>query len=65
MPATTWLMLPGLRSSDRNEYDIVDIINGSPHTKRVRLEDCDIVWDDVTFASDIKRVSEMISCANM
>jgi dTDP-glucose pyrophosphorylase len=65
MPATTWQMLPGLRSSDRNEYDIVDIINGSPHTKRVRLEDCDIVWDDVTFASDIKRVSEMISCANM
>lgn len=63
MPATVWQLLPGLRSSHRDEYDIVDVINGAPIAKRIRLEDCDIVWDDVTYASDIKRVNEIISCA--
>jgi len=59
MPSTTWLMLPGLRSSSRNEYEIVDIINNSPNRKEIRLEDCDIAWDDITYASDIKRVNEI------
>jgi len=60
LPSTTWLMLPGLRSSNRNEYEIVDIINNTPNRKQVRLEDCDIVWDDITYASDIKRVNEIM-----
>jgi dTDP-glucose pyrophosphorylase len=60
IPAATWLMLPGLRSSHRNEYEIVDIINNSPHRKQIRLEDCDLAWDDITYASDIKRVNEIV-----
>ena len=60
IPAATWLTLPGLRSSNRNEYEIVDIINSAANRKQIRLEDCDLAWDDITYASDIKRINEIV-----
>lgn len=60
MPSSVWKMLPSLRNSARNEYEIVDIINNAPNKKQVHLEDCDILWEDITYASDIKRINEIV-----
>lgn len=60
MPSSVWKMLPSLRNSARNEYEIVDIINNAPNKKQVHLEDCDMLWEDITYASDIKRINEIV-----
>ena len=60
MPSTIWKLLPTLRSSTRNEYEITDIINNAPNRKQVRLEDCDLLWEDITYVSDIKRINEIV-----
>jgi dTDP-glucose pyrophosphorylase len=60
MPSSVWKMLPSLRNSARNEYEIVDIINNAPNKRQVRLEDCDMLWEDITYASDIKRINEIV-----
>jgi hypothetical protein len=60
MPSSVWKMLPSLRNSARNEYEIVDIINNASNKKQVHLEDCDMLWEDITYASDIKRINEIV-----
>lgn len=60
MPASMWNVLPGLKRSGRNEYEITDIINRAPHREAIDLSETYMIWDAITYASDVERIQQLL-----
>jgi dTDP-glucose pyrophosphorylase len=60
MPAQMWNVLPGLRRSSRNEYEVTDIINSAERRVAIDLSETYMIWDSITFASDVERIQNLL-----
>lgn len=60
MPALMWNNLPMLKRSSRNEFEITDIINGAPRKEPIDLSETYMVWDAITYASDVERIQQLL-----
>lgn len=60
MPALMWNQMPGLKRSYRNEFEITDIINGAPRKEVIDLSETYMIWDGITFASDVERIQQLL-----
>lgn len=59
-PAGCFGYFEDLRKSDRGEVEITDMINMSPRSIPVNLKTTGIVWDDLTYQSDIERIRRLV-----
>jgi len=60
MPAPMWNVLPGLRTSSRNEYEVTDIINSAERRVAIDLSETYMIWDSITYASDVERIQNLL-----
>jgi dTDP-glucose pyrophosphorylase len=60
MPAESWDVMPTLRASSRKEIEITGIINNARRKRAVDLSNTDMIWDAVTYASDVARIQALI-----
>jgi len=60
MPAQMWNVLPGLRTSSRNEYEVTDIINSAERRVAIDLSETYMIWDSITYASDVERIQNLL-----
>jgi dTDP-glucose pyrophosphorylase len=60
MPAEMWNVMPGLKRSSRNEFEITDVINRAPRREAIDLSETYMIWDSITYASDVERIQQLL-----
>jgi dTDP-glucose pyrophosphorylase len=60
-PAEFWDTLPYLMKSDRNEYEIADLINFQRNRQTVDLGAAGLVWGDLTYKQDLEYLESLVS----
>lgn len=59
-PKNCFEYFENLKRSDRGEIEITDMINMSPSSVPINLKEIEMVWDDLTYQSDIERIHKLI-----